>query len=60
MTATVESLLAARSIALVGASPRPGSFGQRMVEEVTRSPSRPRVHLINPRYAEIDGRRCLP
>ncbi len=60
MTATVESLLGARSVALVGASPRPGSFGQRMVEEVTRSPSRPRVHLINPRYAEIDGRRCLP
>ncbi|MGH3394263.1 MAG: acetate--CoA ligase family protein [Streptosporangiaceae bacterium] len=53
-------MLAARSVALVGASPRPGSFGQRMVEEVTRSPSRPRVHLINPRYAEIDGRRCLP
>ena len=29
----------ARSVALVGASPRPGTFGQRMVEEVTRSPS---------------------
>jgi acyl-CoA synthetase (NDP forming) len=53
-------MLEARSIALVGASPRPGSFGQRMVEEVTRSPSRPEVHLVNPRYAEIDGRRCFP
>ena len=53
-------MLQARSIALVGASPRPGTFGQRMVEEVTRSPSRPLVHLINPRYGEIDGRRCLP
>ena len=60
MGTALDSMLQARSVALVGASPRPGSFGQRMVEEVTRSPSRPRVHLINPRYAEIDGRRCLP
>ena len=60
MGTALDSMLQARSVALVGASPRPGSFGQRMVEEVTRSPSRPRVHLINPRYTEIDGRRCLP
>jgi len=53
-------MLEARSIALVGASPRPGTFGQRMVEEVTRSRSRPQVHLVNPRYAEIGGRRCVP
>ncbi|HEY3982014.1 MAG TPA: acetate--CoA ligase family protein [Streptosporangiaceae bacterium] len=53
-------MLAARSVALVGASPRPGTFGARMVEEVTRSPSRPRVHLVNPRYARIDGRACVP
>jgi acetate---CoA ligase (ADP-forming) len=52
-------MLEARSIALVGASPRPGTFGQRMVEEVARSPSRPEVHLVNPRYAEIAGRRCV-
>jgi acetate---CoA ligase (ADP-forming) len=54
------AMLEARSIALVGASPRPGTFGQRMVEEVARSPSRPEVHLVNPRYAEIAGRRCVP
>jgi predicted CoA-binding protein len=53
-------MLEARSIALVGASPRPGTFGQRMVEEVARSPSRPEVHLVNPRYAEIGGQRCVP
>jgi len=53
-------MLEARSIALVGASPRPGSFGQRMVDEVTRSPAAPQVQLVNPRYAEIGGRRCVP
>jgi len=52
-------MLEARSIALVGASPRPGTFGQRMVEEVARSPSRPEVYLVNPRYTEIAGRRCV-
>jgi acyl-CoA synthetase (NDP forming) len=60
MATALESMLAARSIALVGASPRPGTFGQRMTEEVTRSPSRPLVHLVNPRYTEIGGRPCLP
>jgi len=60
MATALESMLAARSIALVGASPRPGTFGQRMIEEVTRSPSRPLVHLVNPRYAEIGGHPCLP
>ncbi|MGO8884103.1 MAG: acetate--CoA ligase family protein [Streptosporangiaceae bacterium] len=53
-------MLEARSIAIVGASPRPGSFGQRMVEEVLRSPAAPQVHLVNPRYAEIGDRRCVP
>jgi len=57
---TLAPMLEARSIALVGASPRPGTFGQRMVAEVTRSPSRPEIHLVNPRYAEIAGRRCVP
>jgi acetate---CoA ligase (ADP-forming) len=53
-------MLGARSVALVGASARPGTFGQRMLEEVGRSPSRPRLHLVNPRYDQIDGRPCLP
>jgi len=57
---TLAPMLEARSIALVGASPRPGTFGQRMVAEVTRSPSRPEIHLVNPRYAEIAERRCVP
>jgi len=59
-TSGLTPMLEARSIALVGASPRPGTFGQRMLEEVTRSPSRPEVHPVNPRYAEIGGQRCVP
>jgi acyl-CoA synthetase (NDP forming) len=51
-------MLEARSIALVGASPRLGSFGQRMIEEVAKSPARPDTYLVNPRYPEIGGQPC--
>jgi len=53
-------MLEARSVALVGASARPGSLGARMIAEVARSPSRPRTYLVNPRYSDIDGAPCLP
>jgi hypothetical protein len=56
----LTAMLEARSIALVGASPRPGTFGERMLDEVTRSPAGPEVHLVNPRYTEIGGRPCVP
>jgi acyl-CoA synthetase (NDP forming) len=53
-------MLEARSVALVGASPRPGSLGARMIEEVAKSASAPRQYLVNPRYDEIGGVRCYP
>jgi acyl-CoA synthetase (NDP forming) len=53
-------MLEARSVALVGASARPGTFGRRMLEEVRKSPARPRVYAVNPRYTELDGARCFP
>ncbi len=56
----LTAMLEARSVALVGASARPGSLGARMIAEVARSPSRPRTYLVNPRYADIDGVPCLP
>jgi acetate---CoA ligase (ADP-forming) len=52
-------MLTARSVALVGASARPGSLGARMIDEVGRSSGR-RIELVNPRYEQIGGRRCLP
>jgi acetate---CoA ligase (ADP-forming) len=53
-------MLEARSVALVGASPRPGSLGARMIAEVAKSPARPRTYLVNPRYGQIGGTRCYP
>lgn len=55
----LRAMLEARSVAVVGASPRPDSFGERVLTELTRSPSRPEIHLVNPKYAEVGGLRCV-
>ena len=51
-------MLGARSVALVGASARPDSFGARMILEGARSSAR--MHLVNPRYDRINGVTCAP
>jgi acetate---CoA ligase (ADP-forming) len=56
----VRAMLEARSVALVGASARPGSFGWRMLAEARKSPAGPAIYPVNPRYAQIDGLRCYP
>jgi acetate---CoA ligase (ADP-forming) len=53
------AMLEARSVALVGASPKPGSFGARLVTETRRSTCPLEVHLVNPRYDEVLGSPCL-
>ena len=50
----------ARSVAVVGASDRPDSFGWRLTTEVLRSPGLERVHLVHPTRREVLGRPCLP
>ncbi len=60
MNEALAAALEARSVALVGASPRPGSLGRRMVGEVLRSPGFERVWLVNPSYDEVAGLPCLP
>ncbi len=56
----LRAMLEARSVALVGASPRPGTLGHRMVAEVARSPAAPAMYLVNPKYREIGGVPCHP
>jgi acyl-CoA synthetase (NDP forming) len=53
-------MMRARSVAVVGASDRPGSFGWRVTTEVLRSPGLSRVHLVHPTRREVLGRPCLP
>ena len=52
------AMLEARSVAIVGASEREGSFGERMLAEAEKSPAKPVIYPVNPRYAEIGGRPC--
>ena len=54
--AAVAAMLGARSMAVVGASARPDSFGARMVLEAQRGSAR--VHLVNPRYDRIGELPC--
>lgn len=46
-------------VAIVGASSRPGSFGERMVIEASRSTAPLELHLVNPNYSEVLGRSCV-
>ncbi|MGL5809506.1 MAG: acetate--CoA ligase family protein [Nocardioides sp.] len=56
----LHRMLTARSIAVLGASARPGSFGERLAIEALRSSGARRVDLVNPRYDAVQGRACLP
>jgi acetate---CoA ligase (ADP-forming) len=53
-------MLEPRSIAVVGASDRPGSFGRRMTGEALRSTGAERVHLVHPKYDSVRGLPCVP
>ena len=59
-SATVRGMLEARTVAVVGASARPMSFGQQLLTEITRGDPSIEVFPVNPRYDELSGRRCLP
>jgi acyl-CoA synthetase (NDP forming) len=54
------AMLEARRVAIVGASKREGSFGERMLAEARKSSARPVIYPVNPRYTEIDGLPCYP
>lgn len=56
--AQLERLIAPRSIAIVGASPRAGSFGLRTIENLAHF--RGAIYPVNARYQEIGGLACHP
>ena len=55
---SLTPLLEPRSLAVVGASARAGSFGDRLVTQLLAGGYRGAVHLVNPRYREVAGRPC--
>ncbi|MCL1961657.1 MAG: acetate--CoA ligase family protein [Desulfovibrionaceae bacterium] len=59
--ADLSRLINPRSIALVGASDRDGSIGERTLTNLlTHSTFEGEIFLINPSKTEIRGRRCWP
>jgi acyl-CoA synthetase (NDP forming) len=54
----LKPLLRPRSVAVVGASPRPGSAGSNIVENLLASGYAGPIYPINPRYPEIHGRKA--
>ncbi len=58
--AAVRNMLEPRRVAVVGASERPGSFGDRLVSQLARSTAPLDVHLVNPRHGTVHGLPCVP
>lgn len=53
-------MLEARSVAVVGASPKEGSFGEVLMLELMRSGYDGAVYPVNPKYGEIGGFTAYP
>lgn len=56
--ADLQRLLAPASIAIVGASPTPNSFGERALRHLCDYAGR--IHLVNSKYQRIGDRDCYP
>ena len=55
----LSPLLTPKSIALVGASPRIGSVGNRAARALLESGFAGTLALVNPRHSEIEGHTCV-
>src|SRR5918998_90333 len=58
--AALRAMLEARSVALVGASPKPGTPGNHMVRQLMVGRFAGRVAAVNPKYEEVEGVACYP
>ncbi|MCW3848185.1 bifunctional acetate--CoA ligase family protein/GNAT family N-acetyltransferase [Sphingomonas sp. LB-2] len=56
----LEILLHPRSIAVIGASSRPGALGQRVLENVIDSGFDGTIFAVNPKRVELDGAWWIP
>ena len=59
-TSRLRPLLEPRSIAIVGASEREGSFGRTTLDQTLAGKAKVPVYPVNPRQSEMLGLRCYP
>jgi len=57
-TRQLDRALQPKSLALVGASGRPGSRGRGVLDNIVASGFSGALHLVNPHFETIDGRPC--
>jgi len=60
VTLPVGRLLAPRSVAIVGASPREDAIGFRVIRNLRRLGFAGAIFPVNPRYPEVAGLACYP
>lgn len=56
----LRPLVTPASVALVGASERPGSIGRILLENILGSPFQGELHVVNPGHRKVLGRKCHP
>ena len=57
-TRALDRILTPKSIVLAGASPRAGSFGNAMIDNLLGAGFKGEISFVNPHYKEIEGRVC--
>jgi acyl-CoA synthetase (NDP forming) len=55
----IERLFRPRSVAIVGASDKPGALGASVLNNLVRQGFPGAIHLVNPKRSEIGGRPCV-
>ncbi len=55
----LDRLLRPRSVAIVGASDKPGALGASVLRNLVRQGFHGPIHLVNPKRSEIGGRPCV-
>src|SRR5512139_2581999 len=58
-TRNLEALLTPQSVALMGASPTPGSVGNIVARNLLRAGFEGPIHFVNPRHTHVEDRRCV-
>ena len=56
----LHKLFAPRSVAIAGASARPGSLGQAVLRNMREAGFKGAILPVNPRHREVDGLACAP
>jgi acyl-CoA synthetase (NDP forming) len=56
----ISPLMAPRSVAMVGATDHPTSFGGRVFQQMTGFGYSGRIYPVNPRLKDINGLKCYP